>query len=158
MIGFKQMATMYFAAGIGGNIFSSCINDEPSVGASTAVFGVLTGQAAMIIVNWSAFNSYPQLKQVRCMLLFFVCLMLVFNFLAEVGGPPGVVDVTGHIGGAIVGLIWGLAFFPRVKTEVSAKMRLAGIVLTIGFFSILILYFFIFRKPKDLYGDYDESN
>jgi len=109
----------------------------------------------MVLVNWSAFNGSPQLKKVRLMLIFFACLMLFFNFLSEVQGVSGVVDITGHIGGAIVGLIWGIAFFPRVKTANSAKLRLAGMVLTVSFFVILILYFYIFRTPADLYGDYD---
>ena len=43
MIGFRQMACLYMATGVGGNLFSSLISDNPSVGASTAVFGVLAG-------------------------------------------------------------------------------------------------------------------
>ena len=78
--------------------------------------------------------------------------MLAINFLSEIGGPASsdvdsVVDVWGHVGGAIVGLMWGLGFFPRVKTSVSAKLRLAGMVFTVGFFVLGTLGFFIFRHP-----------
>ena len=57
MVGFKQMAAIYFASGIGGNIFSALCVDSDSVGASTADFGILTGLLAMIIVNWHAFDN-----------------------------------------------------------------------------------------------------
>ena len=53
MIGFKQMAALYFASAIGGNLFSGyCNPNNRSVGASTADFGIFTGMLAMIFVNW----------------------------------------------------------------------------------------------------------
>jgi membrane associated rhomboid family serine protease len=52
------MAALYFASGIGGNLFSSYVHpSDKSVGASTADFGIFTGMLAMIIINWSAFNA-----------------------------------------------------------------------------------------------------
>ena len=57
MIGFKQMAAVYFISGIGGNLFSSMMSDLSSVGASTSVFGILSGQVAMVVVNWQAFSA-----------------------------------------------------------------------------------------------------
>ena len=47
-------------------------------------------------------------------------LMIILN-LSFVGGGNSVYksDMNGHIGGAITGLIWGLAFFPRVKNYYS---------------------------------------
>ena len=42
---------------VGGNLFSSAISKSPSVGASTAIMGILTGALAMLFVNWQAFNG-----------------------------------------------------------------------------------------------------
>lgn len=63
-----------------GNLFSACFTDKTSVGASTSVFGIFTGQLAMILLNWQAFDVDPQVKLLRTLLLFFVFLMLILNF------------------------------------------------------------------------------
>lgn len=63
MVGYIYMVSLYFASGIGGNLFSAYWKPtESSIGASTAINGVLTGILAMILVNWSAFNGNPQLE------------------------------------------------------------------------------------------------
>lgn len=149
MVGFKQMACLYIVSGIGGNLLSSMINDECSVGASTAVFGVLTGQVAMVLVNWNAFSS-PQLKQVRCMMIAFVIVMLVINFITDLG-QVGVVDIWGHIGGAIAGFLYGVGFFPREISDSSHKIKVLGMSLTAMYFTIIPILFFLTRRPKDPY-------
>jgi len=57
MVGFKQTAAIYFITGIGGNLFSSYIQPDSSIGASTADFGLLFGIMSMILVNWNAFKG-----------------------------------------------------------------------------------------------------
>lgn len=57
MIGFTQIACVYLASGIGGNLFSSSLNTSSSVGASTAINGVVTSLLAMIIINWHAMSG-----------------------------------------------------------------------------------------------------
>jgi membrane associated rhomboid family serine protease len=44
------------------------------------------------------------------MLVFMIVLILFFNFISS----SAFTDTTGHIGGALTGFLWGLAFFPRV--------------------------------------------
>lgn len=72
---------------IGGNIFSSVcqFTGDNSVGASTAINGLLTGLLAVIIVNWSVFNGNPQLEMVRCYMLFFIILCIFLNVLMGSG-------------------------------------------------------------------------
>jgi len=62
MIGFTQIACVYLASGIGGNLFSSFFSRKKSVGASTAINGVVTSLLAMIIVNWHAMSGNQQLE------------------------------------------------------------------------------------------------
>jgi rhomboid protease GluP len=121
MVGFKHMAAVYFASGFGGNLFSACLTINPSVGASTSDFGILTGLLAMVFVNWSAFNT-QQLQQVRCMLVAMVVIMILLNFMMSFTAQ-GTIDTYGHLGGAIAGLIWGMAFFPRNRTPGAIKMK-----------------------------------
>ena len=81
MVGFKHMAIVYMASGIGGNMFSSCLSNNLSVGASTADFGILTGLLAMVFVNWDSFSASQTLIQMRCMIIVCVVFMLVMNFV-----------------------------------------------------------------------------
>jgi membrane associated rhomboid family serine protease len=102
--------------------------------------GILTGALAMLFVNWQAFNGSPELEQARCILMFMVILMIFLNLM--IGGSKNEVyntDTYGHLGGAIAGLFWGLAVFPRVKNHTSAKLRMVGIGLTLGFFLLCSL-------------------
>lgn len=115
MVGFKHMAISYVISGIGGNIFSSVISSSNSIGCSTSVCGILTGALSMLFINWQAFNGNEQLEQTRCILMFFLLIMIILN-LSIVSTRSSVYpsDTYGHLGGAITGLIWGLAFFPRI--------------------------------------------
>ena len=52
-IGFWPFVLLYMLTGIGGNLLSCCIKPEAySVGASTAVFGLVGYLVAYIITNW----------------------------------------------------------------------------------------------------------
>lgn len=70
----------------------------------------------MLFINWQSFNGNEQLEQTRCILMFVLLIMIILN-LTIVGSSNRVyaTDTYGHLGGALTGLIWGLAFFPRVK-------------------------------------------
>jgi len=57
MVGFKQTAILYFVSGIGGNLFSSYLSSDNSIGASTSDFGLLFGLLAVIRINWNAFKD-----------------------------------------------------------------------------------------------------
>ena len=74
----------------------------------------------MLFINWRSFDGNEQLEQTRCILMFILLIMIVLN-LAIVGSSSAAypADTYGHLGGAITGLIWGLAFFPRVENESS---------------------------------------
>ena len=43
VIGPTRVAILYFGSGFGGILFSSLLSDNKSVGASTAIFGILAG-------------------------------------------------------------------------------------------------------------------
>jgi len=112
-------------------------SSDSSVGASTADFGIYTGLLAIIFVNWSAFDRNEQLEQLRCCLVFIIIFILMINLMSSLGPQnSGVVDINGHVGGMITGLLWGLAFFPRVRSPSGLTQRKWGIVLLGIFFSV----------------------
>jgi len=49
-----KIIVIYVVSGLGGNIFSSLITDYPSVGASTAIFGLLGALIGYMLFNWNA--------------------------------------------------------------------------------------------------------
>jgi len=52
------------------------------------------------------------------------------------------VDVNGHIGGALAGLFWGMAFFPRAPHPSGLKMRFYGMVFLGLFFTLNFVLFY----------------
>jgi len=54
MVGFYNTSMVYFISGIFGNLFGSYVEkSDKSIGAYTAISGLLTGILAVIFVNWS---------------------------------------------------------------------------------------------------------
>jgi rhomboid protease GluP len=52
-IGFWSFVFLYMITGIGGNLLSACLNPASySVGASTAVFGLVGFLASYTVTNW----------------------------------------------------------------------------------------------------------
>mgnify|MGYP003791097451 CR=1 FL=1 len=94
----------------------------------------------MILINWSAFNTSQELQQMRCILMFFIVFAIVINLIV-VGGNSKI-DQMGHIGGAITGLVWGMAFFPRVRTDSGRKLKMIGLVGVLGFFVLFTALLF----------------
>ena len=66
IVGPLRFLAIYIVSGIGGVLMSALINDEISVGASTALFGITAGLVAFLIVNWVAMES---IKEIRCCIM-----------------------------------------------------------------------------------------
>ena len=52
-IGTGKFAALYFLSGFGGILFSACCSDMRSMGASTAVYGLVGAYLAFLILNWN---------------------------------------------------------------------------------------------------------
>ena len=77
--------------------------------------------------------------------MFMIVLMIFLNLMIaghSAGNAYGV-DSMGHVGGALTGLIWGLAFFPRVENDLSVKLRKIGMGATAAFFLLFIMLLFL---------------
>ena len=72
--------------------------------------------------------------------------MIIINLLMSIG-KDNYVDITGHIGGALCGLFWGMAFFPRVNHPSALKLKKVGLVLISLFFILFTTLFFTVRTP-----------
>ena len=94
---------------------------------------------AVVVVNWSAFSGNPMLEQLRCMLMFIIIFMVFLNSMMGLGASGSSnVDGLGHLGGAITGFVWGLAFMPRADGPSGQTMKKVGMGLTVLFFGLTI--------------------
>ena len=96
--GHLRFALLYFLSAIAGNVVSYYLSPEPSLGASTAIFGLVAAEAVFVFRNREFFGS-----QARSML---TNTLLIVGINLAWGMTSSGIDNWGHLGG----LGGGLAF------------------------------------------------
>ena len=146
-----KFATFYFLAGILGNLFSICVQSEPSVGNMTCIMALVSGLLASIIVNWKAMNGAGML---RIILIFMMVILFVVLLLLSVTNNVGFqwmgISLTGEAGGFMSGLCLGMILMPHAlkqDTPFVKKVRLVGMICTAIYCAILIPVFFAVVEP-----------
>jgi len=105
-LGCWKLGTLYFTSSFGGVLFSCVFNPMSySVGASTAIFGLIGYYIAYLCIEWSRLGESNPMQ--RFTLIIFILLILLFNI--QIGLTEANVDNLGHLGGLIVGIIMGFA-------------------------------------------------
>jgi rhomboid protease GluP len=102
--GHGRFVLLYFLGAFAGNIFSFLLTDGYSVGASTAVFGLVAAEVIFFYQNRKLFGS--QAKQAISNAGF----IIVVNLL--IGLSPGI-DNWGHVGGLLGGAMFAWFAGPR---------------------------------------------
>jgi rhomboid protease GluP len=137
--GHWRFLILYLASGFAGNVISMMFTDSPSLGASTAIFGLLGAQGIFIYQNRALFGN-----QTRQALQSIIMVAAINLFI---GLYPGI-DNWGHIGGLAAGLIFtwiggpvlapdgGFPYAKLVDQRETSDILLA-IAVTGGFFVIL---------------------
>jgi rhomboid protease GluP len=136
--GRSRFLALYFLSGFAGNVISFVLTPEPSLGASTAIFGLLAAEGVFLYQNRAILRN--QARSAISNLVYMAALNLLIGF--SVNG----VDNWGHIGGMLGGLlfawfgapIWKVeGFYPNLQVEDERKSNgtLAG--------SLAVLLFFI---------------
>lgn len=140
--GKKRFVSLYILAGFSGNVISMMFTKEPSLGSSTAIFGLLGAQGVYIFQNRKMLGGIARNALNR------IVMIAGINFL--IGMNPGI-DNWGHFGGLVGGALFTWLGGPILilKAETTATLRavdsrrkkdilIAGIVVA-GFFSFLVL-------------------
>jgi rhomboid protease GluP len=148
--GHWRYLVLYLLGGFAGNVFSFIFTPSESLGASTAIFGLVSAEAVFVYQNRNLFG-----KRARSVLLNLL-LVVVVNF--ALGLTPGsMVDNFGHLGGLIGGAIfawfagpqWTLeGIYPsaRFVDQRSPSQVQLGAVLVLLLFGGLTLAGFLFIK------------
>jgi len=139
--GHLRYAILYLVSGFAGNVASFLLTANPSLGASTSIFGLVAAEGIFIYQNRKLFRN------ARAM-LGNVLIVVVINLAL---GLVGSVDNNGHLGGLVGGLL--LAWFGGPLWKVTpilggfelsderddARMILVGAVVVLLFGSMALL-------------------
>jgi len=101
---------LYLVAGVAGNVFSYVFSTYNSLGASTAIFGLLAAQGVFLYQHRDLFGQSAQRSLIN------VIFIAVINF--AIGLSPGI-DNWGHLGGFAGGILY--AWFAGPKMEIVGR-------------------------------------
>lgn len=103
--GHRRFLLLYIAAGFAGNVMSFLFSPDNSLGASTALFGLMGAQLIFVLQNRSflAGNGRAALQNI----------LILIGLNLFIGFALGFIDNWGHIGGLVGGLAFG--WFGGVK-------------------------------------------
>jgi len=99
---------LYLSGAFAGNVFSFLLTDNPSLGASTAIFGLLGAEAVFLYRHRHIFGGQARAALIN------IAQVAVINFL--IGLSPGI-DNWGHLGGLLGGLLFTWFGGPLLKVE-----------------------------------------
>lgn len=71
-----------------------------------------------------------------------IFMLVMMILLAGGDGLAGKSDYLGHLGGAIYGLLFGMAFYPRPRDESGKKSRLIGFAMFTSMCILMIALLF----------------
>jgi rhomboid protease GluP len=139
---------LYLIGGFAGNVFSFLFSANPSLGASTAIFGLVAAEGVLVYQNRQIFG-----KNARGMLIN-TAAVVVINL--ALGTMPGI-DNFGHLGGLLGGLGYAWLSGPKWKVEGTSPADLhltdrrtavqgwtAALILLVVFSALAAIKFFKF--------------
>ena len=106
--GHWRFLMLYLLSGFGGNVFSMLFTEAPSLGSSTAIFGLVGAQGLFYYQNRKIFG--PAVRQA----INGIITIAIVNLI--IGLSPGI-DNWGHIGGLIGGVIFAWLAGPLLEIK-----------------------------------------
>jgi rhomboid protease GluP len=106
--GHGRFVLLYFLGGFAGNVFSFMFSSSPSLGSSTAIFGLLAAEGVFLYQNQAVFGGMARRA------LNNIIMIAVVNLI--IGLSPGI-DNWGHMGGLLGGSIFAFLGGPLLKVE-----------------------------------------
>lgn len=144
--GHGRFALLYFLTGFSGNVMSFLLSANPSLGSSTAIFGLVAAEGVFIYQNKAYFGNRFRSAITN------IVLIVVVNLL--IGMNPGI-DNWGHVGGLLGGLIfswiagpiWKISGMPPVLTVIDSRpanrVAQAALLVFLLFGGLTVVKFFL---------------
>jgi rhomboid protease GluP len=106
--GHGRFLALYLVSGFAGNVMSFLFSQAPSLGASTAIFGLLAAEGMFLYQNKEVFGRSAQRA------LGNIITIAVINLI--IGLSPGI-DNWGHLGGLIGGALFSYSAGPVLRVQ-----------------------------------------
>jgi rhomboid protease GluP len=106
--GHGRYLLLYLLGGFAGNVASFIFSPYPSLGSSTAIFGLLGAEGVFLYQNKTLFGRYAQRALTN------VVVIAVANLV--IGLSPGI-DNWGHVGGLAAGTLFAWFAGPHLRLE-----------------------------------------
>jgi rhomboid protease GluP len=106
--GHRRFLALYIVTGVAGNLLSFIFSAYPSLGASTSIFGLIAAQLVFVYINRQMFGTRAR------SILTNIGVLIVINL--AFGLVPGI-DIWGHVGGLVGGLVFAFLAGPLMKVE-----------------------------------------
>ncbi len=107
-MGHWRFLALYLIGGLGGNVASFILSTAPSLGSSTAIFGLLAAEGVFLYQNKKLFGRNAQRALVN------IITVAVINLV--IGLSPGI-DNWGHVGGLVGGVLFSWFAGPILHVE-----------------------------------------
>jgi rhomboid protease GluP len=143
-----RFLALYWLSAFAGNVLSFVLTPSPSLGASTAIFGLLSAEGVFILQNRKLFGA-ARTRQMLINLSIILFINLSYGFM-----PGTNVDNLGHIGGLLGGVFFAWKagpllhitgsppFFKIEDVRKSHEIWLAGLIVLVGFSIMAAIPFF----------------
>lgn len=143
--GHGRFLVLYLLGGFAGNVVSFVMSNNPSIGASTAIFGLLSAQGVFIYRNRRFFGN--RARGILMNILFILVINLVL-------GLSPMIDNWGHLGGLIGGLVFAWTAGPLWDMETGlngyhlkdqqnpGNILLGAVIVIIAFASLSLVRWF----------------
>ena len=130
--GITKFIFIYVLSGLGGNLLGAYMNpDSISVGASTSLFGIFGSYGCYFLYNWNTFGPGRNLNLI--LYLFFVVISVELPITSQS------IDISGHLGGFIVGGLLGFFLLPRGEnTETWNFILILNGIAVLSYFAFMI--------------------
>ena len=144
------MVILFLVSGVVGNAFSVCFADpfSPSMGASTAIFGLFGGMVGFLLLNW---HKLPQ--ESRGYLACIVGFIVIMNFMFGAGNSRkgGSSDMLAHVGGLMAGVCLGMVVCDMPDQISTApvwekRVKMIGLILIVTYSVLSIMGIWVFVK------------
>lgn len=106
--GHGRFLALFMLSGFAGNVLSFLFTDSPSLGSSTAIFGLLGAEAVFLYQNRQVYGQVAQRALMN------IALIAAINFM--IGLSPGI-DNWGHLGGLLGGVLFAWSAGPKLRVE-----------------------------------------
>lgn len=143
--GHGRFLLLYLLSGFAGNVVSFVLTPNPSLGASTAIFGMLSAQGVFIYRNRKFFGN--RARSILSNIIFILGINLIL-------GLSPMIDNWGHLGGLIGGLVFawtagplwemqaGLQGFRLVDHQEKWQILLGALIVLIAFAALAAVRWF----------------